>query len=90
MLKPLGQFFVRVGLMLTGKEKQGREQKEMTQKEICTKYLQGVSEIMGRPVVAPEWDDSQAREAFLTFRQNRSHAVSATVDSIWATRKRKG
>ena len=51
VLQSLGQMFVRVGLMLTGKEKQGRERKVYVLKEICDMYLDDVSKTIGCKVV---------------------------------------
>ena len=51
VLKQLGQMFVRVGLMLTGKEKLGRERTVYTLSEIRNKFLEDVSQVMGRPVI---------------------------------------
>ena len=47
LLKALGQFFVRVALMLAGKGKAGRECKEYTLDEAKQAYIKTISEAMG-------------------------------------------
>ena len=47
-LKPLGQFFVRVALKLTGAERKGRENKIYTWHEMRNKFLADMSEVVAR------------------------------------------
>ena len=47
-LKPLGQFFVRVALKLTGAETKGRESKIYTWHEMRNKFLADMSEVVAR------------------------------------------
>ena len=49
------QMFVWVGLLLAGKEKHGREVATYSLKEICSKYLNDVCEIVGNNVTFAEW-----------------------------------
>ena len=55
MLKPLGQLFVRVGLLITDKGKQGREHTVFTLQEIQQAFLEGVGEAVGKRIVFDEW-----------------------------------
>ena len=58
VLKPLGQMFVRVGLLITGKEKVHRECKTYTLKEICAMYLVDVSKVVCKKVTFADWDNT--------------------------------
>ena len=55
VLKPLGQLFVRVGLLITDKGKQGREHTVFTLQEIQQAFLEGVGEAVGKRIVFDEW-----------------------------------
>jgi hypothetical protein len=62
-LKPLGQFFVRVGLKLIGAEKKGREGITYSMKQIRSAFVAKISELVGGPVRFDKWaaveDDSE-------------------------------
>ena len=55
VLKPMGKVFVRVGLLLTSKEKQGREHTVYTVAEIQQKFLTELGEVVGKTIAFPEW-----------------------------------
>ena len=55
VLKPLGQLFVRVGLLITYKGKQGRENTVFTLQKIRQAILEGVGEAVGKRIVFDEW-----------------------------------
>ena len=55
LLKPLGQLFVRVGLLLTKREKFGREGKSYTMDKIKQLYLDDISRIIGTPISYNKW-----------------------------------
>ena len=55
--------FVRSGLLLTGKEKQGRERTGYTLKEICSKYLADCSALMGQMITFVDWAEEEESTA---------------------------
>ena len=61
MLKPLGQLFVRVGLLITDKGKQGREHTVFTLQKIQQAFLEGVGEAVGKRIVFDEWSQEGAK-----------------------------
>ncbi len=89
LLKPLGQMFVRVGLMAAGKEKQGRERTTFTLREICSKYLEDIGEIVGKKVTFSEWDvdDKGAQSGAGDSSGTTPKATSASLrdhsDPVW-------
>ena len=54
-LRPLGQMFVRMGLKLTSKEKQGREKVVYDLPQICQAYLTDLSALVGKKVEFAGW-----------------------------------
>ena len=58
-LKPLGLFFVRIGLKLIGAEKKGREGTEYSMKRIRSLFLDGMAVIMHGPVHFDKWEEVQ-------------------------------
>ena len=57
--------FVRSGLLLTGKEQQGRERTGYTLKEICSKYLADGSALIGQKITFEGEADADAASAGL-------------------------
>ena len=55
LLKPLGMMFVRVALLVLGKEKQGRERKVYTMQELQKLFLNDVSNVLGKVVNFEKW-----------------------------------
>ena len=85
VLKPLGQLFVRIGLLVTNKGKQGRERTVYSLKQICSMYLADVGAIIGRRVTFTEWeglsDDVAATPPLpAATAANTPRATIATLD----------
>ena len=92
LLQPLGQMFVRSGLLLTGKEKQGRERTGYTLKEICSKYLADGSALIGQQITFEGWAEEQestegAEKPEPTMAQSSPSKAVATLsdlqDPVW-------
>ena len=54
-VRPIGQFFVRIGLLASGKEKLGREGKEYTIGQIKAMFLEHISELVGQTIAYAPW-----------------------------------
>ena len=75
--KPVGQAFVRMGLKLTGKEKQGRERSTYTIDQLRTMFLADVGQILGEKVTFEAWD-GKADASLPPQGEPTSSSVSAT------------
>ena len=77
VLKPLGQMFVRVGLMITGKDKHGRERTVYSLKEIRNKFLEDASEIVGKKILFSEWNPTESIEDAKTTKPELAASTGA-------------
>ncbi|CAK0801107.1 unnamed protein product [Prorocentrum cordatum] len=91
-LQPLGQLFVRIALKLTGKEKMGREGKELKWGDICVSFLTSLSDLKGQTVTFDEWSKHAVSSgAAAAARAKPSASSTATLSDhkgpTWIAKK---
>ena len=96
-LRDLGQFFVRVGLWVTGKGKQGREGKDYALPQIKAKFLDAIGKVVGKTINFDPWgpvsraaDISPEKPAVCTAEPAHSlHSLSDVSSATWKLKQKK-
>ena len=94
-LLPLGQFYVRVGLFVTGKGKAGREKKDLSLTDIKRFFLSALSANKGKEVKYPPWfssDDGEIKNPVASSGPTeKKRKIDATLDDhskpLWIAQK---
>ena len=91
-MKPLGKLFVRIALLLTGKEKLGREKVEYTSEQIKSMFLKDLEAAFGHPVSFEPWGieaDAPAAPAASVERTQAFATLAQHDDPAWIASQAK-